>query len=320
MTDGASGRMIADNGTVVNIADNLGGVAVGKSDIDSYSAKSGRMLDEEGNVVNIADVIGGVETGRTENIDNYSPSSGNLIKEDGTVINVTKALVEKLNGGGGGGATEIGKPFIDTSKMTNFANFISNNNGLLDELDQIDTSNGIEFGNMFYNLNHLKTIPQMDVHKGEGFSSMFHSCSSLLEIPTLDTRNGTTFSSMFYDCYSLTKVPYLDISRGSLFTFMFSGCSALETVSLTTAKKDFKTNTFQGCEALKNITIGEGWAVNIYLNYSNKLTVESLHGMIESLADLTGQTAKTFQIGATNLAKIDEEHIAMLNNKNWNYS
>jgi hypothetical protein len=42
--------------------------------------------------------------------------------------------------------------------------------------------------------------------------------------------------------------------------------------------------------------------------------------MIENLADLTGQTAKTFQIGATNLAKIDEEHMAMLNNKNWNYS
>ena len=69
-----------------------------------------------------------------------------------------------------------------------------------------------------------------------------------------------------------------------------------------------------------NLTIGEGWAVSIYLNYSNNLSVESLHGMIENLADLTGKTAKTFKVGATNLAKIDEEHIAMLQAKNWNYS
>jgi hypothetical protein len=42
--------------------------------------------------------------------------------------------------------------------------------------------------------------------------------------------------------------------------------------------------------------------------------------MVENLADLTGHTAKTFQIGATNLAKIDEAHINMLQAKNWNYS
>jgi hypothetical protein len=42
--------------------------------------------------------------------------------------------------------------------------------------------------------------------------------------------------------------------------------------------------------------------------------------MIENLADLTGQTAKTFQVGETNLAKIDEEHLAMLTAKNWSYS
>ena len=83
---------------------------------------------------------------------------------------------------------------------------------------------------------------------------------------------------------------------------------------------DITTSAFEGSTAIKSVTIGEGWAVSIYLNYSNNLTVESLHGMIENLADLTGLTAKNFKVGETNLAKIDEDHIAMLNAKNWNYS
>ena len=41
--------------------------------------------------------------------------------------------------------------------------------------------------------------------------------------------------------------------------------------------------------------------------------------MIENLADLTGKTAKMFQIGTTNIAKIDEAHLQMLEDKNWNY-
>ena len=167
---------------------------------------------------------------------------------------------------------DIGKPYIDTSKITSFSYFCNNNNAINDFLPQLDTSNGMSFGNMFYDCSNLTTIPQ------------------------LDTSNGTSFGNMFYRC------------------------SKLETVSLTTAKSNLATSTFQNCTALKNLTIGEGWAVNIYLHYSNNLTVESLHGVIENLADLTGQTAKTFQIGATNLAKVDEAHINMLKAKNWNYS
>ena len=191
---------------------------------------------------------------------------------------------------------DIGKPYIDTSKITSFSYFCNNNNAINDFLPQLDTSNGMSFGNMFYDCSNLTTIPQLDTSNGTSFNAMFQGCSNLTTIPQLDTSNGTSFGNMFYRC------------------------SKLETVSLTTAKSNLATSTFQNCTALKNLTIGEGWAVNIYLHYSNNLTVESLHGVIENLADLTGQTAKTFQIGATNLAKVDEAHINMLKAKNWNYS
>lgn len=222
-------------------------------------------------------------------------------------------------GGGGGDDAEPGKPYIDSSKMTSFTRLFYNGANL-EILDDIDTSNGTDFSYTFYGASQLKAVPQLDTSKGTKFSYMFGSCAALETIPLFNTSNGTDFSNMFYGATFLKSIPQLNINKGTNFASTFGNCKYLETVSLTTAKSNLSTSTFQNCTALKNITIGEGWAVSIYLNYSNNLTVESLHGMIENLADLTGQTAKTFQIGATNLAKIDEAHIAMLNAKNWEYS
>ena len=235
---------------------------------------------------------------------------------------------------------ELGKPYLDTSKITNFSYFGCTNR-VNAWIDNIDTSNGKVFNHMFDGCNRLYEIPLFDTSKGTDFSYMFYNCA-IKNLPPLDTSKGTNFSYMFFQTgltvipsldissattclymfssnIKLKSVPLLDISNSESCVGMFSGCSALETVSLTTAKANFTESSFKNCTALKNLTIGEDWAVNLYLHYSSNLTVESLHGMIENLADLTGQTAKTFQIGSTNLAKIDEEHLTMLQNKNWNY-
>lgn len=235
----------------------------------------------------------------------------------------------------------IGKPFIDTSKMTRFYYFFDQNQNL-GVLDGIDTSNAVSLKYMFNQCTNLTAIPHLNTSKVTNFSSMCVSCNNLESFPQIDTSNGTNFAYMFDRCNKLANPPQLDtsngtnfmgmyrwapiesiqldISNGTNFNSIFFYCTKLKTVSLTTAKGDFSTNSFENCGSLTNITIGEGWAVNIYLHYSNKLTVESLHGMIENLADFTGQTAKTFRVGATNLAKIDEAHIQMLNDKNWAYS
>lgn len=283
-----------------------------------------------------------------------------VVPDEGKTLSKVTANVNVASTG------EVGKPYIDTSKMTSFYYFCYKSANL-DVINEIDTSNGTDFSNMFNSCTRLTTIPQLDTSKGTNFSNMFKDCQMCYSFPKLNTSNGTNFSSMYYACGKLISVPELDTSNGINFSSMFYSCLAmagvinyntskctnfstmlrlckkitavsldtsngtkfsdmfrdcisLETVSITTAKSNFSTSSFDGCTALKNITIGEGWAVNIYLHYSNNLTVESLHGMIENLADLTGQTAKVFQVGATNVAKIDEAHITMLNNKNWNYS
>ena len=236
-----------------------------------------------------------------------------VVPDEGKTLSKVTANVNVASTG------EVGKPYIDTSKITNFSHFCRGNR-MNNYLENLDTSNGTSFANMFQACYTLKTIPLLKTSNGSDFSNMFTNCSRLEMIPQLDTSKGSLFGSMFYGCSTLVEVPLLDTSKGTNFIQTFYNCTKLETVSITTAKSNFSSNTFQNCTALKNITIGEGWAVNIYLHYSNSLTVESLHGMIENLADMTGQTAKTFQIGATNLAKIDEAHIEMLKAKNWNYS
>lgn len=210
-------------------------------------------------------------------------------------------------------------PLFDTSNAVNVS-FMFQNCTALREIPKIDTSKATNTQYLFSGCSYLQTIPKIDTSRSTNFNSFVKYCKELTTMPSLNTSNGVNFSHMFESCAKLTSIPLLDISNGSSFYGMFNGCIALETVSLTTAKSNLQTSTFQNCTALKNLTIGEGWAVNIYLHYSNNLTVESLHGMIENLADLTGQTAKTFQIGATNLAKLDDEHRAMLAAKNWAYS
>ena len=308
---------------------------------EKTATENGDVLPDEGfngmSKVTVAVPTGSSKEEQEKSITITENGTTEVTPDEGKTL--SKVTIETNVVAGG----EVGKPYLDTSKLTKF-NYFCSNNKMNELLDILDTSNGIEFNNMFSNCNLLKTIPLIDTSNGENFSNMFEYCGNLETIPLIDTSNGTDFEFMFNNCSFLVTAPVLDMSKaknfgrmfqncsklktvpllntsnGSKFDAVFNSCSLLETVTITTAKTDFKANTFSGCTALTDLTIGEGWAVSIYLTYSPNLTVESLHGMIENLADLTGSTAKTFSVGATNLAKIDEEHIAMLQAKNWNYS
>ena len=289
-----------------------------KTVADSIRAKGGttEKFDFPTDFVSAVENIetgGGAKEEQEKTVEITSNGTVEVVPDEGKTLSKVTANVNVAFEG------DIGKPYIDTRKIMNFYYFCCNNR-VNDFIDCVDTSNGTSLDSMFYNCSLLTSIRKLDTSNCTSFRQLFYNCLALTSIPQLDTSKGTDFSSMFYSCRNLTSIPQLDTSKGTNFASMFYGCSALETISLTTAKSNLSTNTFQNCTALKNLTIGEGWAVNIYLHYSNNLTVESLHGMIENLADLTGQTAKTFQIGSTNIAKIDEEHLTMLTNKNWLYS
>lgn len=114
----------------------------------------------------------------------------------------------------------------------------------------------------------------------------------------------------------LTKVIMPNVN--TVDTYGFRNCSAMTYCELGQIISTL-TNAFQGCEALETFKIKPESTGNIYLQYSPNLTVETLENIVENLADMTGQDMPTLSIGSGNLAKLSDEYIAMLNQKNWNY-
>ena len=75
------------------------------ANISNFSARSGRMIKEDGTVVNIADLLAGDAEAVLEsayNIDSFSAMSGRMIREDGSVINIADEIANGNIGGGGG--------------------------------------------------------------------------------------------------------------------------------------------------------------------------------------------------------------------------
>ena len=187
----------------------------------------------------------------------------------------------------------------------------------LERIKQTSTFSTYDF---FYNMSYV-IIPEIDTKGREDFFQMFYNCENLVTIPQLDTSNGTDFGYMFYNCKSLIKLPQLDTSNGTDFYYMFYNCGSLKTIStLNLSKGESFRYMFTGCYSLENITI-EGTikikSNDLNLSNSKKLTVDSIMSFINAFEDNTGEeTQYTVTFGATNLAKLTEEQIAIVTNKN----
>ena len=76
-------------------------------EIKSFNMHSGRMVREDGTIINIADALAGNAqpvTESKEKIEYYQMISGRFVKEDGTVVNIADEIA-KGNIGGGGSST-----------------------------------------------------------------------------------------------------------------------------------------------------------------------------------------------------------------------
>ena len=190
------------------------------------------------------------------------------------------------------------KPYMDTSKITNFLYFCTENRFTADELAKLNTSNGTNFKNMFDNCKALTTIPNLDTSKGTNFYSMFNQGTALTSIPNLDTSNGTNFSFMFNNCRVLTTISKLNLSKATNLS-----------------------GTFQYCLALENITFEGTITTSINFSSSTKLTHDSLMSIINALADKSSSTGTyKLTIGSTNIAKLTAEELQIIENKGWTYA
>ena len=134
-------------------------------------------------------------------------------------------------------------------------------------------------------------------------ADMFNGCSSLEEIE-IPAGVITVMNSGFKNCTALKKLEYKGIPTSTYFT------------------KTDGANPVATCTALEQVIFPTGWNQDIVIStgingWTNVLTHDSLVAMIAALYDFSGGDAHTLTIGATNLARLSAEEIAVATVKNW---
>lgn len=112
-------------------------------------------------------------------------------------------------------------------------------------------------------------------------------------------------------------------SATTMGVYVFQNCrqlSKLKVGKLTSTESTSFSITAKGTNSsIEFLEIGKGTSASLYLQDSLKYSQETLHNLIDNLADMTGQEAPVFSVGTTNLAKISDEYLQKLKDKNWNY-
>jgi surface protein len=211
--------------------------------------------------------------------------------------------------------------------------------------ESIDTSAVTSLNKVLYNCSSAETldVSGWDTSRVTNISEAFYNCSSLqnVRITSWDTSNVTNMSHMFYGCSLLQTVDVSNWNTENVTTisYIFSNCTSLHSIDLSrwnASKVTVITQAFSKSNNLFSLvgsrTIDEVISNNIgclnglktsitnaFLN-SNNINRASLRALINGLADLTGQSARILTLGATLLAKLTEEDIAIATNKNWTLS
>ena len=143
--------------------------------------------------------------------------------------------------------------------------------------------------------------------------------SNITEI-TITTPLGSFLLSFCQGCGMLKVVTFTNgsgILEGN-WSSAFNGCKELETIN---GEIDFSNvtnlgNILLGCYKLKDITIKPNSLKLSFFIPSPVLSAESIQSIIDGLA--TVETAQTLTLHADVKAKLTEEQLATITNKNWN--
>ena len=205
-------------------------------------------------------------------------------------------------------------------EWTDWSYFCQYKDDLAAKLKYSDTSNGTNFSYMFRYCKSITSAPVIDTSKGTNFSGMLYECSNLISLPALNTSKGFNFSNMFKYCGKLTSIPEIDTSNGTQITSMFHGCEKLQSIpKLDISKATAVSSIFANCNSLVNLNIvGTINITGLTVQSCNLLSHDSLMSIINALADKTGVSGtRKVILGATNLAKLTAEEIAIAEGKGW---
>lgn len=139
--------------------------------------------------------------------------------------------------------------------------------------------------------------------------------SGLTKAPVI--KSDVALPYIFNTCTALADG---GVFGGSTFTsgnYAYQYCFSMEKIHIS-MPCSITTATFNKCTSLRYVTVDKGFSGSLYLHHSTRFSPETLHAIIENYADCTG-LGVMFQVGETNLGKIDEAHKAMLTEKGIEY-
>lgn len=149
----------------------------------------------------------------------------------------------------------------------------------------------------------------------------FRGCAIPPEISTWDLSEGSKLN--VEDCFREVKGANIvldlrswkaKVSNAVRFVYQANNVITLDVstwdFSECTVAPSFLASKLANCSGFPNIKIS--FTINMA-----SLTAESVENIIRNLGDLTGQTAATCTLGATNLAKVSDDIKAIATAKNW---
>lgn len=135
--------------------------------------------------------------------------------------------------------------------------------------------------------------------------------SGLIKAPVVNADVALPYA--FNNCAALTDGGVFGGTHGTGGNCVYQYCMAMEKVHIS-EPCTISSSTFNKCSSLRYVTVDKGFSNSLYLHHSTRFSAETLHTIIENYADCTG-LGVVFQVGSTNLEKIDDEHKAMLTSK-----
>ena len=196
--------------------------------------------------------------------------------------------------------------------------------GFADYIVETSTSMGYNPSYIFQRI--FKKVPNnivsfLNASNIGSMSDVFRGCYNLTELNlnNLNTTSVNNMSNMFFTCQNISELNLSSFDTSNVTTMerMFYGCKKLISINgiLNLISVNNLTSMFFDCPVLQSVNIKNLNKTGLDLSKSVNLLKDSLMYLINNLVSTT--TAKTVTLGATNLAKLTEEEIAIATEKGW---
>lgn len=304
----------------MSIADQINRLNNAKAAIKQSIENKGVTVDDSALLDEYPALIDSIEVGSGEG-GSDSESVWNLFTDNGTRGQYLFYNCSSL--------TELDLSHLDISNMTDMKYMFYSCRGLTTlDVSNWKTSKVTNMNNMFGFISSLKTldVAHFDTSNVTNMGSMFYYCANLtsLDVSNWDTSNVTNMGDMFGNCPKLTSIIGIEnfnISKVTDIGGMFKYCDSLTSLDCSSWDIGHITgnyslgDTFDSCKSLVDLFPPKNISAPMDVSKSTALSHDSLMRIINNLITVT--TTKTLTLGATNLAKLTEEEIAIATNKGW---